>query len=190
MLKLDKCAPLLAHPPSADILTTWEKNNRGKSTKINRVFTGFTVKVSNVLSQGWEERSKAGDVSMTKEVWVSYIKHLLPPLDPLIAHDCKQGSAKNLKKDESDPPLYEDHQSPAVSSLFISSSKAALFHFMDIMKAKMDSSGKAVETGWVYLRLLSKGGADEIWELRIKFQYWFVRMQVRLSSTFLVNNHR
>lgn len=87
---------------------------------------------------------------------------MLPPLDPLIAHDCKQGSAKNLKKDESDPPLYEDHQSPAVSSLFISSSKAALFHFMDIMKAKMDSSGKAVETGWVYLRLLSKGGADEI----------------------------
>ncbi len=120
------------------------KNNRGKSTKINRVFTGFTVKVSNVLSQGWEERCKAGDVSMTKEVWVSYIKHLLPPLDPLIAHDCKQGSAKNLKKDESDPPLYEDHQSPAVSSLFISSSKAALFHFMDIMKAKMDISGKAV----------------------------------------------
>ncbi len=55
------------------------KNKRGKSTKINRVFTGFTVKVSNVLSQGWEERSKAGDVSMTKEVWVSYIKHLLPP---------------------------------------------------------------------------------------------------------------
>jgi len=77
---------------------------------------------------------------MTKEVRVSYIKHLLPPLDPLIAHDCKQGNAKNLKKDESDPPLYEDHQSSAVSSHFISSSKAALFHFMDIMKANMDSA--------------------------------------------------
>lgn len=59
-----------------------KKKNRGESTKINNVFTGFTVKVSNVLSQGWEERFKAGDVSMTKEVWVSYIKHLLPPRPP------------------------------------------------------------------------------------------------------------
>lgn len=180
MLKLDKCAPLGPSPKCRH-----SHHLEKKSTKINRLFTGFTVKVSNVLSQGWDGRSKAGDVSMTKEVWVSYIKHLLPPLDPLIAHDCKQGNAKNLKKDESDPPLYEDHQSPAVSSHFISSSKAALSHFMDIMKAKMDSAGKAVWTNyWTnYLRLLTKGCVNEIWKLWIKFECLFVCIQVWLSLT-------
>lgn len=158
-----------------------------KSTKINRLFTGFTVKVSNVLSQGWNGRSKAGDASMTKEVWVSYIKHLLPPLDPLIAHDCKQGNAKNLKKDESDPPLYEDHQSPAVSSLFISSSKAALFHFMDIMKAKMDSAGKAVWTNGMDLLTIIDQGMCE-WYLKVANKVW-MPFCLHLNLTFFNRNH-
>lgn len=157
-----------------------------RSTKINRLFTGFTVKVSNVLSQGWDRRSKAGDVSMTKEVWVSYIKHLLPPLDPLIAHDCKQGNAKNLKKDESDPPLYEDHQSPAVSSLFISSSKAALFHFMDIMKAKMDSAGKAVWTNGMDLLTIIDQGMCEC-DLKVANKVWML-LCLHLSLTVFNRN--
>lgn len=51
----------------------------------------------------------------------SYIKHLLPLLDLLIAHDCKQVSDKNLKKDESDPAHFGDHQSWPVSPDIISS---------------------------------------------------------------------
>lgn len=109
-----------------------------------------------------------------------------PSLDPLIAHDCKQGNAKNLKKDESDPPLYEDHQSPAVSSHFISSSKAAHFHFMDIMKAKMDSAGKAVWTNWKGLLTIIDQGMCE-WDLETTNKVWML-FRLHSSLTFFSGN--
>ncbi len=143
MLKLDKCAPFLAHPPCADILTTWEKIKREKhknKQSVHRIYSQSIKCVEPGLRRKIQSRRCIYDKRSVSIIHQTFVT----PLDPLIAHDCKQGSAKNLKKDESDPPLYEDHQSPAVSSLFISSSKAALFHFMDIMKAKMDISGKAV----------------------------------------------
>ena len=71
---------------------------------------------------------------LTKMVQVSYIKHLLPLLVLVIAHDCKQVSDKHLKKDESHRAGFKDHQSRPVSSDIISSSKGALDHFMYIIK--------------------------------------------------------
>lgn len=52
-----------------------------------------------------------GNVQLTKVARASYIKHLLPLPVLVIAHDCKQVSDKNLKKDESNRASFKDHQS-------------------------------------------------------------------------------
>lgn len=75
-----------------------------------------------------------GNVQLTKVAQASYIKHLLPLPVLVIAHDCKQVSDKNLKKDESNRASFKIINHGPLSSDIISSSKAALFHFMDIIK--------------------------------------------------------
>lgn len=54
-----------------------------------------------------------GNAQLTKVAQASYIKHLLPLPVLVIAHDCKQVSDKNLKKDETDRAGFKDHQSQA-----------------------------------------------------------------------------
>lgn len=69
------------------------------------------------LGLKWRRKSKnkgggrEGNAQLTKVAQASYIKHLLPLLVPVIAHDCKQVSDKNLKKDETDRAGFKDHQS-------------------------------------------------------------------------------
>ena len=75
--------------------------------------------------------------ALTKAAQVSYIKHLLPLWVLVITHHRKQVSDKNLQEDETNLAGFKDHQSPPVSSHIISSSKAALCHFMDIVKAEI-----------------------------------------------------
>lgn len=64
---------------------------------------------------GWggaQAGGEKGNVQLTKVAQASYIKHLLPLLVLVIAHDCKQVSDKNLKKDETNRAGFKDHQSP------------------------------------------------------------------------------
>ncbi len=103
MLKLDKCAPFLAHPPCADILTTWEKITEGKAQKWTECSQDLQSKYQCVepgLRRKIQSRRRIYDKRSVSIIHQTFVT----PLDPLIAHDCKQGSAKNLKKDESDPP--------------------------------------------------------------------------------------
>lgn len=58
-----------------------------------------------------KQRKGKGNVQLTKVADASYIKHLLPLPVLVIAHDCKQVSDKNLKKDETDRAGFKDHQS-------------------------------------------------------------------------------
>lgn len=61
--------------------------------------------------RGTKAEGEKGNVQLTKVAQASYIKHLLPLPVLVIAHDCKQVSDKNLKKDESNPASFKDHQS-------------------------------------------------------------------------------
>lgn len=69
------------------------------------------VKIGRKKKRGTKAEGEKGNVQLTKVAQASYIKHLLPLPVLVIAHDCKQVSDKNLKKDESNPASFKDHQS-------------------------------------------------------------------------------
>lgn len=64
-----------------------------------------------VEEKGTKAEGEKGNVQLTKVAQASYIKHLLPLPVLVIAHDCKQVSDKNLKKDETNRASFKDHQS-------------------------------------------------------------------------------
>lgn len=61
--------------------------------------------------KGTKVEGEKGNAQLTKVAQASYIKHLLPLPVLVIAHDCKQVSDKNLKKDETNRASFKDHQS-------------------------------------------------------------------------------
>lgn len=120
--KVEKClAHLLSHPPGEDISTIWneakienETTKRWGENNASQQSANNSRKATN-RSLGLKQRKKVegeeGNTQLTKVAQASYIKHLLPLPVLVIAHDCKQVSDKNLKKDETNRASFKDHQS-------------------------------------------------------------------------------
>lgn len=121
--KVEKClAHLLHYPWGEDVPTILKgETERGKEERWGRAQPSNNCKQSRksntqqpgvkIEGKGTKVEGEKGNVQLTKVAQASYIKHLLPLPVLVIAHDCKQVSDKNLKKDETNRAGFKDHQS-------------------------------------------------------------------------------
>lgn len=78
---------------------------------ICKQFKKGNIQKPGVKTEEKKVEGEEGNAQLTKVAQASYIKHLLPLPVLVIAHDCKQVSDKNLKKDETNRASFKDHQS-------------------------------------------------------------------------------